>query len=240
MNYYSLISSMSKTVPSTLSNSLVSVYKAESNANDSLGTYNGTAVGGVTYTTGKSGSAFTLNGTTGYINIGDVMDLGTSSWSYSMWFNVASTATCILFSKFKNATNFGRIWAYTNANKITLAVEFSGTYTVIVETVNSISINTWYNVVFVVDRTDKLKIYLNGTLMTLTAILNVNNLLPYILDNLNNNLPFRIGAGADSSGANPDYFFNGKIDEFNIWNRVLTPSTITELYNTGTGKFYPY
>ena len=35
-------------------------------------------------------------------------------------------------------------------------------------------------------------------------------------------------------------FFNGNIDETNIWSKELTATEITELYNAGTGKFYPY
>ena len=31
-----------------------------------------------------------------------------------------------------------------------------------------------------------------------------------------------------------------KVDEFNIWNRQLTSTERTDLYNAGTGKFYPY
>jgi len=54
---------------STLLNNLFAVYKAESNANDSLGVYNGTANGGVTYSAGKSGNAFTFNGTTAYVSL---------------------------------------------------------------------------------------------------------------------------------------------------------------------------
>ena len=30
-----------------------------------------------------------------------------------------------------------------------------------------------------------------------------------------------------------------KIDEVNIWNRELTALEVTDLYNSGTGKFYP-
>ena len=46
---------------------LYAVYKAESNANDSLGTYNGTAQAGLTYSAGKSGNAFVFNGTNAFV-----------------------------------------------------------------------------------------------------------------------------------------------------------------------------
>jgi hypothetical protein len=41
--------------------------------------------------------------------------------------------------------------------------------------------------------------------------------------------------------ADSNYAFNGsKVDELNIWNKELTATEVTELYNAGTGKFYPY
>ena len=39
-------------------------------------------------------------------------------------------------------------------------------------------------------------------------------------------------------GRKPDYgeaYFNGQIAELSIWDRILTSSEITELYNSGTG-----
>jgi len=36
------------------------------------------------------------------------------------------------------------------------------------------------------------------------------------------------------------YYYKGLLDEFAIWSRVLTTDEITELYNSGTGKTYPF
>ena len=49
--------------------SLYAAYKAESNANDELGTYNGTANGGLTYGTGVDGNSFAFNGTNAYVSL---------------------------------------------------------------------------------------------------------------------------------------------------------------------------
>jgi hypothetical protein len=50
-------------------------------------------------------------------------------------------------------------------------------------------------------------------------------------------IPSSIGAlKYDSS--NVAHFTNGKIDEVNIWNKELSASEITELYNSGNGKQY--
>ena len=223
---------------STLNTGIYAAYNAENNANDALLVNNGTAQGGLTYGVGKVGTAFQFNGSNAYVQLGDVMDVGTSSWSYSMWFNVSTTNNSMLFSKVKNGPSAGRIWAGTNLNKVYFAFETTGG-NIAIETTSNISINTWYHVTFVLDRNDKLKMYLNGTLSSVNVFLGTNNLIPYSLVDFNTNHPFRIGAFTDIDNTTPIALFNGKIDAFNIYNRVLTQSEITELYNSGNGKQYP-
>lgn len=228
--------------PSTLNNGLVAVYKGENNANDSLSTYNGSAIGGVTYTAGKSGNSFDLNGTTGYIELGDVMDVGTSSWTYSFWFNPNSlSVTQTLFGKTIAAGVRGRIFCQLDGNKLVIGFDADASNVIIVETPTlGLSTGNWYNAIIQIDRSDKVKVIVNGTNLTLTTTNGTNNLIPYSATNYNTNNPFRIGAFTSSDNVTAFQFYNGKIDEFNVWNRVLTGSEITELYNSGSGKFYPY
>jgi len=91
----------------------------------------------------------------------------------------------------------------------------------------------------VFDRTDKIKCYFNDTQITMTDITGVNNLVPYSSVNYNNSTSFKIGAYTASDGVTPILFREGKTDEFYIWNRALTGSEITDLYNSTNGKFYP-
>lgn len=222
---------------STLNTNLVAVHKAESNTNDSLGAYNGTAVGGLTYTSGISGNAFNLNGTNAYIELGDVMDIGTSSWSYSAWFNASTTTgSNSLLSKTYIGFGEGRFRFSITNDKVVFAFTINATTNIIIETINTISANTWYNVVFVLDRSNYLRIYLNGVLQSVTVTSGTNNMIPYISVNYNNNKPFRIGTGTAADNVSISNPFSGSIDEVSIWNRVLTQTEITELQT----KFYPY
>jgi hypothetical protein len=225
-------------IPSTLMNNLIAVYKAESNANDSLGTYNGTAQGGLTYTAGKSGNAFNLNGTTAYADMGDVMDVGTSSWSYSCWFNPTQAfTTMVLFGKTIAAGVRGRFIVVIDNNKLQIIFDAESANVIAVETpAASIAQNNWYNAVIQIDRNDKIKLYLNGSAITLTTTSGTNNLTSYSATNYNTNNPFRIGAGTAPDNVTPSALYSGKIDELNIWNRVLTVTEITELQT----KYYPY
>ena len=35
------------------------------------------------------------------------------------------------------------------------------------------------------------------------------------------------------------YYYNGILDEIGVWDRELTSTEVTELYNSGSGKQYP-
>jgi hypothetical protein len=208
---------------------------------DALGTYNGTAKGGLTYTTGKIGQAFNLNGTNAYVELGDVMDIGLDSWSYACWINTNSTASQQIFSKSFAGGQNGRFAARIfNGVDVRFLFEVTGVNVLDVGLLNANVVNEWTHYVFIVDRSDKVKIYRNGVLTSPTVISGTNNLTPYIGVNFGTQRPFRIGANTASDGATPGSFFSGQIDSLNIWNRVLTESEITELYNSGNGKQYPF
>jgi large repetitive protein len=49
--------------------------------------------------------------------------------------------------------------------------------------------------------------------------------------------PFLIGTSAAGSGQSD---FVTYLDEISIWNRALTQAEVTELWNSGTGKTYPF
>jgi hypothetical protein len=214
--------------------SLYAVYKAESNANDSLGTYNGTPVGGLTYSAGKSGNAFTFNGTNAHVLM-PVNSLKKTTFSMNFWLFNPAAQSSTLFSDFANdGLNKGLYIDLNNISSHTIRfVGFnSSVNTIALSATGGIGfINRWSMTTITVNGTS-LKIYLDGTLTasgTMTLPLNyATNSYPCIgAYKLNNNTPSA-------------YLSNGtKVDEFYIWNKELTATEITELYNAGTGKFYP-
>jgi hypothetical protein len=80
---------------------LVSWWRAEGNANDSIGTNNGTPTGGITYTNGEVGQAFVFNNTTSYIpvpaspglNVGTNNGFTIEGWIQPNAFDVVSGAS---------------------------------------------------------------------------------------------------------------------------------------------------
>src|ERR1043165_9287318 len=68
------------------SSTVVSYWAAEGNANDSADSNNGSLVGSAGFTTGDIGQAFSLNGTTDYINVPNASNLNiTGSLTLSAW-----------------------------------------------------------------------------------------------------------------------------------------------------------
>ena len=229
-----------------LNTSLYAVYKAESNANDSLSTYNGTAQGGLTYTAGKSGNAFTFNGTNAFIRLPDnslnslTGDFSVSSWVYIPSAYDPGTTLHIVQNMGCDAWfNNPYGWRFLAVGDSLLFQIFNhtNTYYALATGYYAYPRNSWTHVAVSRKGSTGSKLYINGSLVasdtnTVNPIFYANNITPTIGN---------LYMGTNGSIKN-DYFApNGtKVDEVNVWNKELTATEVTELYNTGTGKFYPY
>jgi arabinan endo-1,5-alpha-L-arabinosidase len=224
--------------PSTLLTNLYAVYKAESNANDSLGAYNGTAVGGLTYSAGKSGNAFNLNGTNAYVSLPNNSFSFANDFSYSAW---------VYYNNFPTGESY--IITATNGNGITLdngvAFGFAGgvlrlmvlnNTSASIWTCGSFTTNTWYHVAVTKKVSTAPKFYRDGVLQTTTLALGTNTLNPLYTSGLFPNSLCSIGAYRYNNGSNIYAYSNALIDEVNVYNKELTQTEITELQT----KYYPY
>jgi hypothetical protein len=227
--------------PFTISNTLIDSPK------DSVGTNHGTLMNGCTYTTGKVGNAFSFDGINDYVHLGDVMDIGLGSWSYAFWFKVPTTTGQIIFSKSIASGVVGRFWSTLTSNKLDFNLMSDGYGTITITSTTTISANVWYHCALVVDRSDKLKMYINGNLETVVNTGRTNNLTSSNVENPNlsssnyNTLaPFRIGAYTSADTITATSFFIGQIDAFTIWNRAINIDDVSQLYNGGSGVQYPY
>ena len=224
-----------KSLPS-LKTSLVAAYNGESNANDSFGTNNGTAVGGLTYTTGKIGNAFNFNGTTSYINIPNVSDQFNFSndFSISLWFNPLNTTSQyqVLFTnKSSTATNGGYVLYYERGsiNKLRFEIQNGSNYSTY-ESSFLPSANTWYHLTITRKKSTSTKMYINGSIVggSYNYLGGASNIDPlYQTGQI-----YSIGSyGTTALSAFAE-------DAINVWSKELTQSEITELYNSGNGAQY--
>jgi len=160
-----------------------------------------------------------------------------SNTSISLWFYLVNTeqdAFCLIHNNNGGSQNAG-YYLFTGGvgNGVAARAYYAaGSYVEIDSELEASpwtvsSANTWYHYVFVADGTN-ISIYVNGVLRAQDSFAHD---IYYGTDCV-----FIIG-GRDSANG---WCFNGRMDEIGIWNRALTTDEITELYNSGSGKFYNF
>lgn len=195
---------------------LQAYYKMNGNVIDSSGNgLNGTSVGTPTYTTGKYGDAISLNGTSQYVTVPDSTLLEGSSGNISVfgWINITD---------FSSDGNQHLISKYTSFNGWRLVARSSD----ILVTVGGVNITrgsgvatgTWSHIGFTKTGTT-LKVYQNGVQIGSDATVGTT---------LANSEAMYIGRRNDGV----DGFVKGLIDDCSVWNRVLTPTEIGNLYDS--------
>jgi hypothetical protein len=209
---------------------LIGWWPAEGNANDIIGTNNGSIIGGVSYTNGKVGLAFNLNGGNAYVQVPSSPSLKpTQSITVEAWINYrgeVSGQSSSIVAKGQDA-EAPLDWAMNispagNLRNHIYSVS-SGWNSLDCTTI--LNTNTWYHVAMVYDGTNLVG-YING-------VLDGSRTLSGALQTTDN--PLRIGAYAPINGTTSKAYFNGLIDEASVYNRALSSNEIAAIYNVGNG-----
>ena len=212
-----------------LTTSLVAYYALDGNSNDSTGLYNGVDTS-ISYSAGKLGQCAVFNGTTSKITIADAAaldilgDITIAAWiSYTSGVVIISKAT----SAGATATPFwfgmdgDGYFIFSRADASSYTSTDSDAFA-------NISGTGWHHVAVTHNITSNEVIFYLDGVKTGASKTNTRN------PTANGN-PVLIGARAD--GYSP---FKGNIDEVYLSSRVLTPTEISELYNSNAGLAYPF
>lgn len=156
------------------------------------------------------------------------------NFSVSIWFEIdTNKAFANLCSRFNNTDSSWIMRLNSSGDRFRIDIlENSSTRKIYEGTASSsLSLNTRYNLIFTFT-TNSLKVYLNGTEMTVG-----NGTLVKVRDDTVNSVfnavsPIKLGYLVNGAG-NPDQYWDGILDEWSYWNKVLTQSEVTELYNLG-------
>jgi hypothetical protein len=192
---------------------------------------------------GRFGTAGSLNGTTSWLNAGDVLNPESASYTASVWFRrnayAAPAAGQVIFSK-GSSTSLTEGWAIhlgTNG-KLYMRVNASGdaTQTAGMVSTRTFLDNDWHHAVLVIDRTaNVIRTYVDGTsngwvtggggpasasIAGFGAISTTDTL----------------ALGAARAGAVTSSYFAGVVDEAAIWDRALTTAEIVQLYRRGANR----
>jgi hypothetical protein len=212
----------------SLLNGLVSYYKFDetsgTTANDSVGSNHGTLSNARIFTRSTDGKIRTGADFRGGNDSLDSSTLGSGILSFGGWIHIESLSSqsiplCVVDSGSNTRKWFIQL---TTGGKFRVA-GFTTSFQY-VDSNSTYSVGGIHHVVFVKENSSVFKLYINGVLEgTLNQTLTVPT-----------NPIFRAGAGMATNGALTEYH-NGWIDECFVFNRALSATEVTQLYNMQKG-----
>ena len=148
------------------------------------------------------------------------------SFSWSTWIRRATGATNVrpIVSNM-TSTNKGHAIFFVNS-KLRVNLQVTGAAQIIVETTNTLETNTWKHIVCTYDGSragSGVTIYVDG----------VSVPVDILTDALGSN-EIADGSSTLNIGRSGTTYFFGNIDEVSVWDKVLSPSEVSALYNSGT------
>ena len=193
-----------------VSDRCVALYNFHSDATDLTGNYTGTE-SNITYSSGNYGQAAVFNGSSSKITSMPPITAN-SSYTISLWFKTSSSARQSII-----ASNSSSHSIALNINNGQLAIHetdvgdsdtFTGTW----------NDGNWHHLVMV----NKSAIWVDGVSRGTTT------------QDLFENEKLEFGYWEHSG---PIYYFNGSLDQIRIFNKALTSSEVTQLYNENSSTF---
>jgi hypothetical protein len=205
---------------------LVSWWKAENNANDSQDSNHGTLKNGAMFAGGKVGQAFSLDGVNDFVEVPDSANLDiTDVITIDAWIKTPGTGG-------KFAGIVGKMPGAGSRAGYLLNVDDNGKFRCdIIKDVlsqgadvstTSVADDNWHPVACTYDGT-KVRAYVDG---------NLEGEVSYTDEIGSNDEPLRIGF--DPATFLGPRFFNGLIDEVEIFNRALCDAEIKAIFNAGS------
>lgn len=212
-----------------LTGSLVAYYDFDETSGfllDLTGNGNTGSVNGPTRNqAGIIGSSYSFDGTNDWIEI-DTVSTSNNDWSISLWFKTNFTPDANYRYFFDNY-NGGASRQLMGVETLAAGGSLISTFQNSIKKVGNFghyNDGNWHHMVSVADNTTGL-VYVDNSLLVNTTISTTN-------------IAGDTGIGANRLGtAN---FSSGLIDEMGLWDRALTSSEVSQLYNGGAGLAYPF
>ena len=201
-------------------------WKAEGNALDSAGTNNGVLQGGAGYAAGEVGQAFSLDGSTGCVQIPDAPALQPASFTVEAWVlfdSISGPGAITIFAKPLGSGTFDSYTLYWTGGVLNGEI-FDAAGGTAIAAAAPLTAGTWYHVAYTFDDSTKHQaLYVDGVQVTSGGSTEVSpgyDTQPLFL-------------GRDNKNGKPISFLQGRIDEASLYNRALTPAEIASIYNAG-------
>ena len=222
---------------------VIAWWPGDGNTKDLAGGNTGQLKNGATFGTGEVSQAFSLDGQNDYVDVAPGVTL-TSTFTFDAWINPADVTNLrALISKQGNGSPGYSVLVYNGAI-ILLVTNASGGNTEYATTDGAgnfngvVTTNVYQHVAVTYNDSAgngaRVKIYLNGIAQTVQPLSGQDSGgAPGAIA-----IDTKIGAFGVDSG--PTYFYNGLIDEIELFNRALSVDEIQSIYYAGSlGKCKP-
>jgi hypothetical protein len=203
---------------------LISWWRAENNALDSISTNHGVLTNGATFAAGNAGQSFALDGVNDYVHVPDSQLLKPASVTIETWVRFfATNGIRIILAKPLGAGTFDTYGLVLQDGAVLAAIcDNSGFGPFLIGPANTAT-GQWYHLAFTFDDATKLQaLYVNGARV---ATSQSNRSIGY------DNRPVLLGQ--DINNGVFDFPLNGRIDEAAIYNRALTAGEIAAIHDAG-------
>lgn len=224
--------------------SLTSLWAGEGNGQDQVFGNTGSLLGGVTFTTGQLGQAFSFDGVDDYVRVphNANLDPGTGSFSIDAWIKTTNSTAlqtivakhecsqfCIGFSRYFFQVSLGKLfWNIReglNPNPQPEYGQLLGGNRIVADGV-------WHHVAAVRDMTTReLRLYVDGQMDGAVPLSDSSD--GPLTDEDGEADPLAIGATVNYGGTNPIDVFVGSLDEVGYWGRALSVSEASAIYTSG-------
>jgi hypothetical protein len=196
--------------------------ESSGNATDSVGGYTA-ANSNVTYSTGKINNCAVFNGSNSTL-LSSNLNIGTS-WTISFWINPSLLNNKTIISSDDGGSN-RMFLLYVTATNMEVYGWTSGGTQKNVSATHGMSTGTWYHWTATWDSGGNLTLYKNASSVG-TPVATTGN-------SRNNSYGVMFGNRPTLSE-----YYTGSTDEVGIWNRALSATEVTELYNSTNGIQLP-
>lgn len=242
-NYYPLSPSWTPAYSNLVAYFMLDETSGSTLVKEQISSYNGTVVGGVTFgSAGIVGNSGTFNGSTGYVSVPYQVLNNLTTGTIMAWVYPTAITGAAICSKQRDGSDTMAVFSIGSAGLGSGLV--AGTPGKLywhgrnaqspsfVSSTSNLTANKWSHVA-VTFGTSYVNFYINGVFDSRSAATNAT-----ILNEATTALT-QIGAWFNNGGmAIP---FPGQIDDFSVWNTVLNPSQVFQIYKTqlyGPDTFY--
>jgi hypothetical protein len=215
-------------------------WPASGNANDIIANHRGTLNGGVSFTPGVVGEAFSFDGSSGYVQIPSSAALqppsaiSITAWVYPTSFSNVNGNS--IAAKYGSGGASWALAAFTESGQIEWEVFDGSTSDSAFVTQASLNVRSWQFVAATFDdATQTWAVYINGTSVPLSCRPGYVCVPVGPIDQ--NSSPVQIGAYTGGNGI--EGFWSGLIDEVQVFRVALTPAQVAAIYNAGSSGVCP-